>query len=253
MSDASHNKPAIQDPWQALRKHTPARIALGRAGGSLPTEQVLDFAQAHALARDAVHARLDLPELSRALAPTALPITTVRSAAPNRAAYLARPDWGRRLHPDVELKPLAYAADIVVVICDGLSATAVQRHAPLLMAQLLPLLTDCKFGPVVIAEQGRVAIADDIGERLGARLTINLIGERPGLSAPDSLGAYLTYAPKRGNTDAQRNCISNIRPQGLSYPQAAQQIAALTRHALHHACSGVALTSATLPALPKND
>ncbi len=253
MSAPEDRKIALSDSWKTLRAHTPARIALGRAGNSLPTQQVLDFALAHALARDAVHASLDVAQLSEALASTGLPLATVHSAAPSRAAYLARPDWGRRLDANAELPQPQEPPDVVIVICDGLSATAVQRHAPSVVEHLLPKLKRCTFGPIVIAQQARVAIADDIGQRLAARLTINLIGERPGLSAPDSLGAYLTFAPKLGNSDAQRNCISNIRPQGLSCEDAATQIAALSRDILGAACSGVALAGAIAPALPPRE
>lgn len=240
----------LRDSWQSLRARTPARIALGRAGTSLPTQEVLDFALAHAQARDAVHAHLDYKQLRTDLGPTGLTITRVHSAAPSRAAYLARPDWGRRLHPESELPTLANSPDVVFVIADGLSATAVQRHAPVVIGHLLPLMRDYTLGPIVIAEQARVAIADDIGERLRARFTINLIGERPGLSAPDSLGAYLTFAPRVGNTDAQRNCVSNIRPEGLSYAEAAAQIAEITQQALQRGCTGVALAAAATPSLP---
>ena len=244
---------AIADAWQSLRRHTPARIAPGHAGVSLPTREVLAFSQAHALARDAVHAALDVPRLRTALKGLGLAISTVQSAAPSRAAYLARPDWGRRLHPDSELPEASEAGGVVLLVADGLSATAVQQHAPPLLEALLPKLSALDVGPLIIAEQARVGLSDAIGERLQARMVINLIGERPGLSAPDSLGAYLTFSPRPGCSDAQRNCVSNIRPQGLGFEEAASEIARLTHSALRHGCSGVALAAkaGAVDALPR--
>ncbi len=237
----------VDDAWQALRRHTPARIAPGHTGISLPTREVLAFSQAHALARDAVHAALDVSHLQDALKELGLAITTVRSAAPSRAAYLARPDWGRRLHPGTVLPEPTEAGAVVLVVSDGLSATAVQQHAPPLLKALLPKLAGVRLGPLVIAEQARVALGDAVGERLRAGMVIHLIGERPGLSAPDSLGAYLTFGARTGCTDAQRNCVSNIRPAGLSFEAAATEIARLTHAALQHGCSGVALAAHTEP------
>ena len=234
---------AIADAWQSLRRHTPARIAPGHTGISLPTREVLAFSQAHALARDAVHAALDVPRLRTALEGLGLAITAVHSAAPSRAAYLARPDWGRRLHPDTDLPSPSEAGDVVLLVSDGLSATAVQNHAPPLLEALLPKLSQLDVAPLIIAEQARVGLSDAIGERLQARMVINLIGERPGLSAPDSLGAYLTFSPRPGCNDAQRNCVSNIRPEGLGFEEAASEIARLTHSALRHRCSGVALAA----------
>lgn len=244
MSDIKQrNGGAVADAWEALRRHTPARIAPGHTGVSLPTREVLAFSQAHALARDAVHAALDVPRLRAALEGLGLAITVVHSAAPSRAAYLARPDWGRRLRPDTDLPSPSDAGDVVLLVSDGLSATAVQQHAPLLLEALLPKLSELHVGPLIIAEQARVGLSDAIGEHLQPRMVINLIGERPGLSAPDSLGAYLTYAPRLGCNDAQRNCVSNIRPEGLGLEEAATEIARLTHSALQHACSGVALAA----------
>jgi len=234
---------AVSDTWQSLRSHTPARIALGHAGVSLPTREVLAFSQAHALARDAVHAALDIPQLRTQLEAMGLAVTTVHSAAPSRAAYLARPDWGRRLRPDTALPPPNNGEEVVLLVSDGLSATAVQQHTAPLLEALLPKLAPLTIGPLIIAEQARVGLTDAIGERLQARMVINLIGERPGLSAPDSLGAYLSFEPRPGCTDAQRNCVSNIRPEGLGYDEAATEIARLTHAALRHACSGVALAA----------
>jgi ethanolamine ammonia-lyase small subunit len=233
----------LPDDWPELRRHTPARLALGRAGAALPTREVLAFGLAHAQARDAVHTALDLPALTAALTADGWPEPlVVQSQASDRAIYLARPDWGRRLHPDaLAALPENTRPDVVLVITDGLSATAVQRHAVPLLGALRPLLKGLQLAAPVLATQGRVALADEIGERLGARIAVSLIGERPGLSSPDSLGLYLTYAPRRGRSDAERNCISNVRPAGLGYAEAAQQLAGLLRAALAAACSGVSL------------
>lgn len=236
--------PAVprNDPWSALRAHTAARIALGRSGASLPTREVLAFGLAHAQARDAVLTPLDVPALRQQLEAGGWPVVEVRSRAPDRNVFLARPDRGRRLHPDsLALLAAVSAPDLVVVISDGLSSSAVQRHALPLLALLRPLLAGLAWAPVAIATQARVALADEVGERLGARLALSLIGERPGLSSPDSLGAYLTYAPKVGNTDESRNCVSNIRPEGLALAAAAQLIAATVRAALAARTSGVGL------------
>lgn len=231
------------DPWTALRVHTPARIAIGRSGASLPTRELLAFGIAHAQARDAVHAALDVAALRADLAGFGLPIVDVRSAAPNRAAYLARPDWGRRLDASslASLPTCATTPDVLFVIADGLSAVAAQRHAAPLLAATLPQLSGLAIGPLVIATQARVALADSVAIALGARLVVSLIGERPGLSAPDSLGAYVTFKPTPATTDAERNCLSNIRPQGLGHDEAAGQLAGLIRASLVEAISGVSL------------
>ena len=243
----------VQDnPWEALRRFTDARIALGRVGASLPTAQVLDFGVAHALARDAVNAALDVPRLAADLTPIAGAPIVVRSEAADRREYLLRPDRGRVLHPhdvahDVahDVTPLRATdppVDVVFVLADGLSAVAVQHHAVPLLAALLPLLPHgWRLSPPVIATQARVAIGDDIGERLGARFVVVLIGERPGLSAADSLGAYLTFEPRRGRTDAERNCVSNIRPAGLRFADAARRIAWLLSAAVDRRLTGVGL------------
>jgi len=226
-----------ENPWQHLRDLTAARIALGRAGHSLPTRELLDFQLAHARARDAVHCRLDVRGLLENVGGISL-----HSAAPDRATYLRRPDLGRRL--DSESAALLHPGDFdaVIVIADGLSATAVHRHARSLLDSLLPLLPTWSLAPICVVEQGRVAIADEIGERLQARLSIILIGERPGLSSPDSLGAYLTWSPRAGRTDAERNCVSNIRPEGLLPELAAQRIAMLMNAARERQLSGVGLS-----------
>lgn len=233
------------DPWTHLAAHTPARLALGRAGASLPTREVLAFALDHARARDAVHAAFEPFEMAADLAALG-PTLCVSSAAPDRATYLRRPDLGRRLDRDGRHNLTLNARgpyDIALVVADGLSATAVRRHASPLLAALQPHIAGAGWtvAPVVIAEQARVALGDEIGQILGARLVLMLIGERPGLSSPDSLGAYLTFAPAVGRTDAERNCVSNIRPEGLGYEAAATRLAWLMRESLRVGLTGVAL------------
>ncbi|WP_298235714.1 ethanolamine ammonia-lyase subunit EutC [uncultured Azohydromonas sp.] len=243
--------------WTRLRRHTPARIGLPRSGVSQSTAAQLEFQLAHARARDAVHQALDLDALASALQPLGLPAVALHSAAPDRATYLQRPDLGRRLDDAsrerlqalTSTQPGGPAAsprlDLALVLADGLSAQAVQAHAPALLAELLPRLRDdaqpWRLAPLALAEQGRVALGDEVGELLDAALVAVLIGERPGLSAPDSLGVYLTWAPRVGCVDAQRNCISNVRPQGLSYALAARRLAWLLREARARGISGVAL------------
>ncbi|WP_432261577.1 ethanolamine ammonia-lyase subunit EutC [Cupriavidus sp. TMH.W2] len=243
------------DPWQRLRRFTRARIALGRTGHSQTTDAVLAFGLAHAQARDAVHLPLDVGAVTTALDAAAVPNVAVHSAAPDRAHYLRRPDLGRRLD-DASRERLAAARpheapDVVFVIADGLSALATQTHAlPLLDATRQRLPQGWRIGPVVVAEQSRVALGDEIGEILGARQVVMLIGERPGLSSPDSLGIYLTHAPRTGRTDAERNCISNVRPEGLPYAQAADRLAFLLRGAAALGRSGVDLKDDSVPVLP---
>lgn len=229
------------DVMRELKASTPARVALGRSGVSQATSEVLAFGLAHARARDAVHAALDVDALRTALGERGRDAIEVTSAAPDRAAYLARPDWGRRLDA-ASRKSLCGPCELAIVLADGLSATAVQRHAPGLLSALMPRLAHRKVGPVVIATQARVALADEVGECLRADFALMLIGERPGLSSPDSLGAYLTAKPKQGRTDAERNCVSNIHGAGLGYEQAALQIAALVDAGLAAGVTGVALT-----------
>jgi ethanolamine ammonia-lyase small subunit len=208
--------------WADLRRFTPARVALGRAGNGLPTAAHLDFQAAHAAARDAVHAALEVEALREELAKAGLASIDVHSAAPDRRTYLLRPDLGRRLCDANRSALPATPGAMLFVVCDGLSAIAVQRHAPVLLAFAIPALRRAGhvIAPVIVAEQGRVALGDDIGEAMGVDAVAVLIGERPGLTAADSLGVYLTWQPRRGRTDAERNCISNIRPEGLP-PQAA--------------------------------
>lgn len=234
------------DPWQHLKGFTRARIALGRVGSSLPTKEVLDFGMAHATARDAVHLALDIEVLSDALLAQNFGVIHVQSQAENRPTYLLRPDLGRKLSETSRkhLQGLRLNAplDLLVVVGDGLSSLGVQRHvAPLLaeMQQCTP--KSWNMNAVVIATQARVAIADEIGETLGAKLVVMLIGERPGLSSPDSLGIYLTYNPKAGLSDADRNCISNVRPEGLSYATAAKKLMWLAVEAVRLKVSGVGL------------
>jgi ethanolamine ammonia-lyase small subunit len=212
--------------WRDLRRFTPARVGLGRAGNGMPTGAHLDFQAAHAAARDAVHASLDTAALTTALDAAGIESGTVRSTAPDRQAYLLRPDLGRRLDPGDAARLPAMPGCFALVVCDGLSAVAVQQHAAPLLAVLVPALRarGLPVPPVAIATQGRVALGDDVGAAFGAAAVAVLIGERPGLSAADSMGAYLTWQPRPGRTDAERNCISNIRPQGLPAEAAAAKL-----------------------------
>lgn len=221
---------------------TMARVGLGRTGASMPLNEVLRLGEAHAAARDAVHHRLDTAEIGRQLDALRLPWVEVASAARDRREYLGRPDLGRRLkEPSRERLQAAVECDLAVVVADGLSALAVTRHAVPLLATVLPMLDGWTLAPVAVATQARVALGDEIGERLRARLCVVLIGERPGLSSPDSLGVYLTFAPRKGRTDAERNCISNVRPEGLPYAEAAVRLAYLLKESRHRKLSGVTL------------
>ncbi|SDM19597.1 Ethanolamine ammonia-lyase light chain [Geodermatophilus siccatus] len=238
--------PASDDPWAVLRAATRARVALGRAGDALPTARELEFRAAHAAARDAVHQPLD-PSLVRAQLPD-VELLEVRSAAPDRATYLQRPDLGRQLAAGTELPRTG--ADLAVVIGDGLSPRAVHEHAAGLVTALLERLPGWSVAPLVLAHQARVALGDAVGEALGARAVVVLIGERPGLSSADSLGVYLTWGPRPGRIDSERNCVSNVRPpHGLSYAQAADTVAALLGAARELGASGVVLKDEG-PALP---
>jgi len=237
------------NPWLDLRRLTPARIALGRTGTSIPTRAQLDFQAAHAQARDAVHLPFDHAPIIESLTAKGRETLLLHSAAVDRNAYLQRPDLGRKLdEPSVQLladyaKAHPGGIDLAIVVADGLSSLAVHRHT-------LPFLERMEeqagaegwtMSPVILVEQGRVAVADEIGERLGAKMVVILIGERPGLSSPDSLGLYFTYAPKVGLTDASRNCISNVRLEGLSYGMAAHRLLYLMREACRRQLSGVSL------------
>lgn len=242
--------PVTPNPWTHLRSLTPARIALGRAGAGLPTREVLAFGLAHARARDAVHEKLDVDALDAELRAAGYATVRAQSAAGDRATFLRRPDLGRRLDEEStrRLVALTPAPNIVVAIEDGLSAVAVQKHAVLLLAALRSLAPDRWAGlTVVTALQGRVALGDAIGERLGARLVVVMIGERPGLSSPDSLGVYVTHAPRIGRTDAERNCISNVRPQGLGYAAAAAKLDWLAGESLRRGLTGTALKDDSVP------
>ncbi|SFF01043.1 Ethanolamine ammonia-lyase light chain [Chitinophaga sp. CF118] len=233
------------DPWSSLRAFTTARIALGRTGTAIPLREVLAFRMAHAHARDAVYSQLETSLLQEQLQPFHLPVPLLHSRATDRYEYLQRPDKGRALNAEsVEtLSALEHGADVAIILADGLSATAVNIHANPLLQQLLPMLkaSGISVGPICLVQQGRVAIGDEIGALLKVKVTIVLIGERPGLSAADSMGAYLTYAPKPGTTDEARNCISNIRKEGLQYPAAAGKIFYLLQEALRLQLSGVEL------------
>jgi ethanolamine ammonia-lyase small subunit len=225
--------------WSRFGAVTRARIGLGRSGDALPTGPSLDFQYAHARARDAVGGRADFAALAAALAPQ--PTVRVQSAAPDRPTYLRRPDLGRRLDGGAAalLPPGPY--DAVFVIADGLSAAAVQAHAVPTLRELTRRLAGWAIGPIVLAEQSRVALGDEIGARMRATLVAVLIGERPGLTVPDSLGVYLTYAPCVGRRDAERNCVSNIHADGLQHAAAADKLAWLMVQARRLRLTGVAL------------
>ncbi len=258
MSEHDDHRPARLDPWTQLRGLTPARIALGRAGTSLPTAAHLDFQFAHAQARDAVHLALDVEPLKKQLEALGLEARVLHSAAQDRDVYLQRPDLGRRLDEASSIELRGHAAtrghqhDLCIVVADGLSALAVHQHAgPMLQRlQAYAQAQGWSLAPVCLVHQGRVAVGDEIAELLGARMCLVLIGERPGLSSPDSLGAYLTWAPRVGLTDAARNCISNIRAAGLSYDAAMYKLAWLMDQARRRQLSGVQLKDEAQQALP---
>ena len=237
----------VAQSWAArLRAMTPARVALGQTGVSQRTREQLEFQQAHAMARDAVHARLDAAGLASELkAITGATVVKLRSQAADRAAYLQRPDLGRALDAASEAALTGLRVDggfdLALVVADGLSALAVERNAAAVVQALLPQLEGWRLAPVCVVEQGRVAIGDAIGSSLGAQLAVVLIGERQGLSSPDSLGAYVTWEPQMGRTDAERNCISNIRAEGLSAVAAAAQLGFLLSEARQRKLTGVAL------------
>ena len=253
------------DAWQQLRRLTPARIALGRAGSSLPTSELLDFQLAHARARDAVHADFDSAGLAEQIARLGVETVCLKSGAASREIYLQRPDLGRQLDDasrarlaeivapldrdsgnTINPTPVASPAgrcDLAIIVSDGLSALAAQRQVVPLLAAWLPLLGDEKrrLAPITIVARGRVAIEDEIGFAWGAKVAVILIGERPGLGSPDSLGAYLAFHPRPGLHDADRNCVSNIRPQGLPPLAAAMKLHYLFRESLSRQLSGVGL------------
>lgn len=233
------------DPWESLRRYTAARIALGRAGGSILTRELLDFRLAHARARDAVYSSFDVPMLERGFGNIGHPCLHLRSRAPNRQEYLLRPDLGRRLNDisRADLSQVGRGFDLALIVSDGLSAEAVRCNALPFFESLLPLARDCSLSlsPVAIVEGGRVAIQDEIGECLQARIALIAIGERPGLGSADSMGVYFVYDPRLGRSDADRNCISNIRAAGLPAAEAAHKVLYLIRQSLLLGLSGVSL------------
>ena len=241
--------PTVSNPWESLRRFTRARIALGRAGTSLPTGPHLEFQLAHARARDAVHHPLAIEPLRAALEQRGREVIALRSAAGDRLIYLQRPDQGRRLDPESRARLEERAGrskegfDAAFVIADGLSAFAIEENAlPLLDAMLAKLdRGEWRIAPVTIVEQGRVAVGDEVGEVLHAGVVAILIGERPGLSSPDSMGVYLTYHPRVGSADAERNCISNIRREGMSCELAAHKLHYLMSEARRRKLTGVKL------------
>lgn len=233
------------DPWGYLKAYTPARIALGRSASSLPTSEVLRFGYAHAQARDAVHAPLDVGSFCAGLQASDFDARAVQSAAWDRYTYLLRPDLGRQLDAGsverlLDIAPKGW--DVLPVVGDGLSALAVSSHARAVLERLrAAFCSRWNVGPVIVATQARVALSDHIGELLQARLVVMLIGERPGLTSPDSLGIYITYQPRIGRRDAERNCISNIRAQGMDYETAARKTAWLVQQAMQRRLSGIGL------------
>lgn len=235
----------LHDPWGNLKTFTEARIALGRAGGSVPTAPRLDFQLAHARARDAVMCPFDPDALAERIRPLHPEVIVAPSLAADRATFLQRPDLGRRLSEAGRdaLAKVPLNPDLVIVLSDGLSTIAVMEQAAPTLAALLPLFArdGWTLAPIVIVPHGRVAVQDEIGGRLNAGLSLMLLGERPGLGSPDSLGAYFTFAPLPGRTDAERNCVSNIRAQGLPPAAAAQKIHALLTASRRLGLSGVSL------------
>ena len=228
--------------WTDLRRFTPARVGLGRAGNGVPTAAHLAFQADHAAARDAVHAALDVAALQAGLTEAGIESLAVHSAAADRQTYLRRPDLGRRLLEADRARLPAMPGAMLFVVCDGLSAVAVQRHAAALLRHVIPACAPTvPVAPVVIATQGRVALGDDVGGAIGAEAVAVLFGERPGLSAADSLGIYLTWQPRPGRTDAERNCISNIRHAGLPVAQAAAKLLWLIEAMRRLRLTGVAL------------
>lgn len=240
--------PVVSNPWSQLRRFTPARIALGRTGTSLPTMPHLEFQLAHARARKAVHHELDAAMLKDALGQRGHEVVIVESAAGSRSEYLQRPDKGRSLADTSRRLLQAHPRpsdpyDAVFVVGDGLSALAIEENAAGFIETMLPVLKDAgwRVAPLVVAKQARVAIGDEVGELLGAGLCVVLIGERPGLSSPDSMGIYMTLNPRKGLTDEARNCISNVRKAGLSYAGAAHKLLFLMTEARRRKLSGVLL------------
>lgn len=236
----------ISDPWEHLKSLTSARIALGRSGGSVPTRELLAFELAHAQARDAVLSHFDAERLATEIASLGVGTILLHSAAGSRDEYLQRPDLGRQLADacrETLTRNAADKVDLAIVVSDGLSAQAAARQAVPLLRALVPLLLQeqWKLAPIAVVRFGRVAIEDEIGELSRATLALILLGERPGLASPDSLGAYLVYQPRRGRNDAERNCVSNIRPEGLPPDAAAATLFYLLTESRQRRLSGVAL------------
>lgn len=245
MAKVIKHKPNPDEPLSFLKEFTQARIAIGSTGNGIPTKPALEFKLAHAHARDAVYSVMDSETIADELEQFYLPVLHLHSQATSREQYLQRPDLGRLLD-DSSVNRLADQLTndgIVFILADGLSATAINQNAVELLKLLIPKLraAGLKLAPLCLVEQGRVAIADGIAGELGASLSVILIGERPGLSSADSMGAYLTYMPKPGLTDDSRNCISNIRPEGLPVAQAADKLFYLIQESLNRKLSGVAL------------
>ena len=245
-ADYGIEEAVIEDSWRRLAGVTPARIALGRAGTGLPTREVLRFALAHAQARDAVHLPFDSARVAADIAALGFETLELASAAPARDAYLRRPDLGRRLSDESRARLSARAAapvDLALVVADGLSSTAIHAQAVPFLSAFKARIAEAGWsvGPVCVVRQARVALGDEVGELLNASACVVLIGERPGLSSPDSLGLYLTFAPRAGRSDAERNCISNVRGGGLSHDHAAFKLAWLLKEALARRLTGVTL------------
>jgi len=240
------SKVVVQDPWGSLRSYTDARIALGRTGVSIPLKENLEFRLAHAYARDAVYGSLLINDLLDGLKSFKLPVLQLQTRCTNRSEYLQRPDWGRKLNVasrDILQSMSSQTYDVAIIVADGLSAVAINQHLLPFLELLIPLLhkNNYSIAPISIVQQARVAIADEVGSMLNARLTLILIGERPGLTSPNSMGAYITYNPQIGLTDERRNCISNIRPEGLRYEVAVEKIMYLIKQSINLRMSGVAL------------
>ena len=249
---------AAADSWQHLRQHTAARIALGHTGGSQCTESVLDFRLSHARARDAVHSPFDADMFGQKLRTQGLDTFHLATAASDRRTYLIRPDLGRKLDGHSQQKILVNATlwgkrDLAIIVSDGLAAQAAEHHATDTLAHLVPFLQAGGWSlfPIFVVPFARVKLQDEIGELLGARHTLILLGERPGLGSPDSLGAYFTFNPRTECTDADRNCISNIRPEGLPPVAAADKLARLLTESARLGLSGVALKDSGLPPPPQ--
>ena len=246
LTPKSHDVSILNDPWLKLKEFTDARIALGRTGCSLPTDEWLGFSLAHARARDSINMPFERDKIARQLHDIDMDVVYAESSASSRAAFVRRPDLGRHLSDESrsQLEKMNYkGADVLIVIGDGLSSKAVHKQAVPLIREFLPYMQELgmSVGPVVLANESRVALGDDIAEEMHCGLVAMLIGERPGLSSPDSLGVYMTYKPFAGRLESERNCISNIRPEGLSYERAAFKLAWLVEMAYEKNVSGTAL------------